>query len=498
MRPRLAAAVPALAALAGALAVPAAAGAAVPIPQGTPPTSLPAYSGHPATAHPISVPLPPRHPFMAPNGNSNLHDDPWMTDTYNRRGPLGRNPVTFSNNLSRVCGTMTFNRRGEILTVCVAPGGPRLFKLDPRTLDVKAEFTLPPKPTPPPGTNIFQDFTGGGYFYLDDRERVVTPTTTRHIWVVAQRGAGFARVRDYDVSKGLKADEKISSALPDWKGRIWFVTKSRGTVGYVEPRSGRVFTRRLNEEVENSFAIAKEGVYIASDKRQYRFEASARGPRLVWSVRYRNSGIRKPSQVDAGTGTTPTIMAGGYVTITDNADPMNVVVYRRAAKLRRGQRRTVCEVPVFRKGRSATENSLIAAGRSIIVENNYGYEDPTSVSGGKVTEPGVTRVDVARNGRGCRVVWRNTTERAPTVVPKLSLKTGLVHLYTKDPDPAGTSDPWYWTTLDFRTGRLVYKVFSGTGTSYNNNYAGIILGPDGTAYLGAIGGPVALRDGAVR
>ena len=48
-----------------------------------------------------------------------------------------------------------------------------------------------------------------------------------------------------------------------------------------------------------------------------------------------NSGIVKPSQVDAGSGTTPTIMDNGYVAITDNADPMNVVVYRTAKQAAR-------------------------------------------------------------------------------------------------------------------------------------------------------------------
>ena len=46
-------------------------------------------------------------------------------------------------------------------------------------------------------------------------------------------------------------------------------------------------------------------------------------------------------------------MKGGYVAITDNAEPMNVVVYRRATHLRHGQKRVVCEVPVFAEGRPA-------------------------------------------------------------------------------------------------------------------------------------------------
>ncbi|UGS38324.1 hypothetical protein DSM104329_04748 [Capillimicrobium parvum] len=78
----------------------------------------------------------------------------------------------------------------------------------------------------------------------------------------------------------------------------------------------------------------------------YRLSAGRDGrPRVDWKVTYRNSGIVKPSQVDAGSGTTPTILLGGRVAITDNADPMNVVVYRTAKHLRRGQRRVVCEVP---------------------------------------------------------------------------------------------------------------------------------------------------------
>jgi hypothetical protein len=90
-------------------------------------------------------------------------------------------------------------------------------------------------------------------------------------------------------------------------------------------------------------------------------------------------------------------------------------------------------------------------------------------------------------------VWTNTTERAPTVVSKLSLAGGLIYTYTKDP---GSSDPWYWTAIDYRTGRTVYKVLAGTGSlGWNNNYAGIAVGRNRTEYLGTLGGIIALRDG---
>jgi hypothetical protein len=226
----------------------------------------------------------------------------------------------------------------------------------------------------------------------------------------------------------------------------------------------------------------------------YRFSAHNGRPRVDWKIRYRNSGIVKPGQAEAGSGTTPTIMRGGYVAITDNADPMNVVVYRKAKRLRRGRHRTVCQVPVFDQGASATENSLITARRSLFVENNYGYQDPFGPQSGALTTPGFARVDVRRNGNGCRKVWTNRTERAPTVVAKLSTRTGLLYTYTRDAAPL-LGQPYFWTAIDARTGRTAWKAYAGSGLGFNNNYAGLALGPDGTAYLGVTGGIVALRDG---
>jgi hypothetical protein len=211
-------------------------------------------------------------------------------------------------------------------------------------------------------------------------------------------------------------------------------------------------------------------------------------------VTYRNSGIVKPSQVDAGSGTTPTITNGGYLAITDNADPMNVVVYRTAQRLKKGQKRVVCQVPVFPAGKSATENSIIAAGRSFFVENNYGYQDPFGPNSGALTEAGFARVDVNKNGKGCRKVWENTDVRAPTVVPKVSTKTGLIYAYTREEAPLG-EQPYFWTALSAKTGKTAWKVYAGSGLGFNNNYAGLALAPDGTAFLAVTGGMVSLRDG---
>jgi len=459
-----------------------------------------AFVGAPADAQPVrGVAVPPRHPFMAPVGRSNIHGDAWMTDSYSTSGPLGRNPTTATTSLNALCGTIAFDRRGRLVATCTDTTQPRLMLFDPKTLGVLAAMDLPRREAPKPGANPFQDFTGGGYFYLDDQDRAVIPTTTRHVLVVAQQptadgGTRFRIAGDYDLSGRLGA-ERISSVLPDWSGRYWFVSKTSGIVGTVDRTSGAVRTVTLHEEVENSFAVGEDGgVFIVSDTAMYRFDPDRRGgPRVTWRERYQNSGIHKPSQVDAGSGTTPTLMTGDLVAIADNADPMHVVVYRRAKKTMPKAKRVVCEQSVFGAGASATENSLIAVGRSLLVENNFGYIGPASTIDGKGTTPGFARVDMNRQGSGCRLAWTNTKDAAPSVVAKASVATGLVYTYTKPADATGV-DAWYWTALDFRTGRMVWRSLAGTGLAFNNNYAGISLGPDGTAYLGVLGGIAAARD----
>jgi len=480
--------------LASALAFASPAGA-VPIPDPIG-TSLPRYAGAPAEPAPVGATRPPSNPFLAADPRSNIHNDSWMTDAYMRPGPLGRSPQPLSAAMPpALCGSLAFHSRGFLVSVCPSIAAPPQARvIDPETLEILAGYDMPAAPDPP-GTRQYQNFAGGGYFFVDRRDRVWSSTKTSHIYVLAvsRDGRRIRKVRDYDLSRVLISEERISSALPDFGGRIWFVTRRGGKVGILNPRTRRIRLLRLGEEIQNSFAVDRDAVYVVSSRRMYRFSAQRGRPHVDWSVRYRNSGIVKPGQADAGSGTTPTVMAGGYVAITDNADPMNVVVYRRAKRLN-GRRRVVCAVPVFEPGASATENSLITSGRSLFVESNDGYRDPFGPSGGALTEPGLARVDVRREGRGCRLVWSNRSERVPTVVSKLSTRTGLIYTYTRDAAPPG-EQPYFWTAISARTGKMAFKAYAGSGLSFNNNYAGLALGPDGSAYLGVIGGMIALRDG---
>jgi hypothetical protein len=490
-------------------------------------SSVPQFEGGAAIPNPVDGgPAPPRNPFMAPNPRNNIHDDPYMTDTYRLSGPLGDGAEPSSlNTPPRECGSITFDSAGRIVTVCVGLDRPVLALFDPHTLQTLAAMPLPPRNVSP-GGNPFTDFSGGGYFYLDEHDRAVVPTTDRHILVVSITGApGFQVSADYDLSGTVPQGEGIVSVLPDWSGRLWFVTR-QGLVGTIDRATGAVRAMRLSGEgISNSFAVDETGgVYIVSDKALYRFDANANGaPRVSWRVVYPNSGIHKPGQSDAGSGTTPTLMGRKWVAITDNADPMQVVVYRRAIRLkgakpkkhkkragrarrkskakRKAKARLVCSAQVFGKGAGSTDNSLIGTSRSLVVENNYGYRISAADLTGGPTVPGLTRIDVVKKkgkkGKKwkrpakfrCRSVW-TSNERAPSVVPKLSLANGLVYTYTH---PARTDgiDTWYLTALDFRSGRTVYRRLGGTGVGFNNNYAPVTLGPDGTAYVGVLGGVVA-------
>lgn len=466
--------------------------AATPIPQG--PTSSPQYLGHPAVEHPLATALAPQNPFMAPNQRSEIHVDAYQTDTNTWAGPLGSGMQQVSTEQNAECASVGFDSRNRVITICIGVQGPALagaglYMFDPHTLDTLAHMDLPPR-QPDVGTNPFTDFSSGGYFYLDNHDRAVIPTTTRHIWVVGETGGArnprFALQRDYDLTGALQSGDEIVSALPDWSGRIWFASRD-GVVGTVDPGTGAVKAYNTREPIGNSFASDETGgVYIVSDSALYRFTAGRDGAPIVsWRSSYRNDGTSKPGQTEIGSGTTPTVMTNGDVAITDNSDPIDVVVFHRT------DGSTVCTAPVFGNGQSDTDQSLVAVGNALIAENNYGYSGPLAVEGGRTTVGGLERVDVNSDGSGCHKVW-HSREIAPSVVPKASLATGLVYTYTH---PGGdTSDPWYLTALDFRTGATVYKFRVGTGLGYNNNYSPVTIGPDGTAYVGVLGGLALARD----
>ena len=106
--------------------------------------------------------------------------------------------------------------------------------------------------------------------------RVVTATTTRHIYVISETpgSPGFTLQHDYDLSGLLNSSEKITSALPDSRGLLWIVTKTDGVVATLNFATGKVQHIRLGNgadgEIENSFAVGQQGdVYIDTNRKLY-------------------------------------------------------------------------------------------------------------------------------------------------------------------------------------------------------------------------------------
>ncbi|MFF0273373.1 hypothetical protein [Streptomyces sp. NPDC004330] len=482
------------------------------------------YEGAPATARPVPGRSPAQHPYLAPNGRSGMHADGAGSGTHPYPGPLGRSPRVDSEKIAPVggeCATVTFDSGGRLVTVCGTFSGFLLKLLDPATLDTLAEYKLPQRSSTVEAITrldfekIFKDTSGGAYFYLDDRDRVVLADSRQHIQRIAHRqkpdGAWeFVVENDWDLTPLVPHDcvgwtnlfpsgvcDPVTSVMPDWDGRIWWVTRL-GRVGTVDPATGALRVVRLEgEEIQNSFSVAEDGVSLVTDHALYSFRADADGvPRVRWREVYDRGTGTKPGSVNQGSGTTPDLFGphDEYVAITDNADDrMNVLVYRRGADVPAGER-LVCKVPVFGSGASTTDNSLISWGNSLVVENNYGYENPSTLLLGKSVVGGATRIDVRADGSGCDTVWESDV-RSPSTVPKLSTANGLLYFYEKRPNSWGI-DAWYLTAVDFRTGERVFSRFTGTGLAYDNNWAPITLGPDGTAYVGVFNGIVAVRDGA--
>ena len=452
----------------------------------------------------------PQNPFMAPNGKSNMHNDAYMTDAYEVTGPVGIDVEVVSTYRGLAqCATVTFDSKGRIWTVCVNLSMPQLLLLDTYTLNELAAYPLPPRwehwQDDPIGP--FHDTSGGAYFCLDNQDRAIIGTNNHSIQVVAYDEGirAFQLVREYDledyvVPKELPERDKVGAALPDWDGLLWFVTRY-GVVGTIDTESGDIRTIELaGEEIQNSFTIGEDGVYIISDYALYRFHADTDGlPVIDWRAEYDRGTQVKLGMINQGSGTTPTLI-GDMVVIADNADPRMNVIF-----LKRSDGSEVCHIPVFSDNESCTENSLIGLARegadgieySIIVENNYGWENFFSAADGQATVGGVARVDALPDGSGgykCVEVW-NSPERSLTTVPKMSLSTGLVYLYTKEPREEERLDAWYFTAVDFVTGETVFKVLTGTGMGYNNNYSPITLGPQGgTAYVGTLNGLISVRD----
>ncbi len=417
----------------------------------------------------------PQNPTLAANPFNSIHNDAWATDAYDLPAPARpREAAVESLFTGGDCATITFDSQGRLITLCSTLTRVVALIVDPASLKVLDRQVVGER------RPSLTDFSGGGYFVLDSEDRIVFPSRGGVIRVLATTD-GLQEVDSIDVSATLQPDEQVTSVQPDWEGRYWYVG-SLGTVGVV--RDGEPEALNLSgEDIENSFAVAEEGIYVATGAALYRLEAGATAaPRVAWRSEYDTGTRQKPGQTSRATGTTPTLF-GDSVAITDNADPrMNVLVMdRETGKL-------TCKQPVFADNASATENSLIAIDGALVVENNYGYKPAiTSTTAGRSTEPGLAVIDAG----DCTIRWTSDI-RIPSLVSKATTVGGLVLTYTKPPNALGV-DAWYFTAVDLASGDVVWTRRAGAGTTFNNHYAGAYLDDNGDFFVGTVNGLAVLR-----
>jgi hypothetical protein len=456
---------------------------------------IPTFEGAEATARPISAPVVPQNPYLAPNGRSSMHNDAYSTDAYAVSGPLGHSLTVTSRSYGvRECATIAFDSHDRVVGLCGGLEGFTMMVINPVTLNVVDELLISQRDLTS-GANPLTDICGGTYFFLDPNDHAFATTTDSGIAEIEVAADGtLTRVRDWPMASYLDEGDCLVATGVDWRGTLWWFSQ-QGVIGTLDRNSGRVRATRLptGEGIFNSVSSDETGgMYLVTTHATYRMDASALSgePRVTWRIPYDRGTQVKPGTLSQGSGTSPTLIGKRWLAIADNAEPRtNIVVYDR----RRGvTKRLHCQVPVLADGASATENSLVAAGKSLIIENNYGYSGFQATLLGRSTTPGMARVLIEPDG--CRVAWTNNDVIAPTSVPKASLGNGLVYAYTK-PVRSDLIDAWYLTAIDIRTGKVAWSRLTGTGIQWNNHYASIYLGPDGTLYVATVAGLIRLADG---
>jgi len=457
------------------------------------------------------------HRFIAPGANATMHGDGGQSDVHPVAGPFGPGwevrTRRSGNGMPRQCATFVHRSDGKVVAMCGGLSGFRMVLIDPASLSMLASFDLPVRPSAfeslvrrDPGI-MMNDSSGGAYLFLDGQDRVVFADSR---WVVQrlaarQEGRNWRFVVDgeWDLKPHVPHDclywdnwfpsgecDKVTTVIPDANGLYWWTTR-KGRLGTLDTRSGRVAVLRLGEEIQNALAVDDRAVYVLTDHAQYAFTAGADGkPRQLWRTTYDRGSTRKVGSINQGSGTTPTLLGHRLITFADNADGrINVVVLDRA------DGRELCKVPVFDDGASATDNSMIGWGRSIVLENNAGYANAPQQQDWDAVRGGVVRIDLRADASGCDTVWTSSL-KSPSVVPKLAARSGIAWFYSFSParDSAGKpTQDWALVGLDFRTGREVARMPTGQGRHFDNNWSSISLAPDGTLYIGTTQGLVQVR-----
>lgn len=272
------------------------------------------------------------------------------------------------------------------------------------------------------------------------------------------------------------------------------------------------------EEIQNSFSVGKDGVYIASNYALYKLHFNEEKKIIEldpkWAEIYKNGNLVyandrtvKPGQLNAGTGTTPTLMDDRFVAICDNDSlQVNLCIYsQETGKL-------ISKHKLFSNEGGAVENSVVAYNNSFIVANTYGYEDPFKDNS---TPGGIMRFDFNETKGVFESVpnWPlSGVYDCKTATPKLSTPNGMMYVYNRTENDFNGHNDWQLTGIDYLTGLRVFYIkpyfekgnfkdnisfllkWGSLGSKhydrkvFNNIWGTFTFGPNNSFYIGAYRG----------
>jgi hypothetical protein len=434
------------------LAVAAACGGGDDAPEGAPP--------------PIAF-APPRNPHLADSTWPIFHRDSYAQHSSELPGPTGAGEVHIDEvPLDGIAIFVLFDPAGDILAVSKKVGGATLWKITRATLLPVASVEL-----------AAGDTFAGAYGYVDAQGRAVVGLGARISRYVADADS-LDLDAERDLADVLAPGEPIVAITVLYGGEIAFVGE-QGTVGILPgdlsgaPLATLAFP---GEKVSNGLTTDETGgIYVVTSAglRRLDWDAAAKTLTPRWFVPVDAPFTEpRPGRLGTGSGTTPALMMDDMVAIADDAESMHLVVVRRKNDVAEAER-VVCKVPVF-DGPATTDNAIVVAGRTMIVEQNL------------EGHAGVARFDVADDGT-CTRAWVADVH-APSCVPTLSTASGLVYVFTDD------DEGWGLTGLDLATGARVFTASPGQSGVYNNYYAAVTIGPDERIYIGTIAGLLVFSD----
>lgn len=332
-----------------------------------------------------------------------------------------------------------------------------------------------------------------GYFVLDHRGRLIVVTDeTDVVFLTKTETNEIEAVRTWELAAQLETrlptditDQPLAQVMPSYDHGYWFMAlgdRDNDIPAYLGriSDSGSVKDVHIfeDETIGNGMALDESGAYVVTDHALYKASrGSDGGVAIDWEERYTRATTVKPGTENLsrrGSGSTPTLLGENddLVAITDNAEErVNAVVLDRATG------RRICTQPLFEKGKSANENTLVGYRDTIIAQNWYGAPGFSDEMWGM--SAGLTRLDVRPDRSGCEVVWDSDDrdrEFASRPTVRLSTCTGLLY----GPIQVAEGDEYAMAFIDFDTGEFVRTVpFPGTGRGYRLSHIPSYVVPGG-------------------